>query len=378
MTNAFLTALHSADFNYLHNTYYLIGDWTKVNVPALQKKIQQKHSLAGRKAVVDANELTHLDTAGAILFRQFIAAASERWLSVEILGLAVEHQALLDLIASKEETIRHAPKPPQKASFFHVVGQEVFTKIWQIDLYLAFAGQFFFMFFHSIKNFSALQSRSFLNSIEEMGYRALPIIALLSFLIGVVIAYQLGIQLQNYGADVFIVNLVGQAIFREFGPLITAIIGAGRTSSAITAKIGTMKINQELDALKTMGFSPFDILVIPRVFAAVVAFPLLMIWADIFGVLGGMMMTKVFFGIQYGDFLGRFRDIVPVNTLLMGLAKAPAFAVIIAMVGCFQGFRVTTGADSVGIQTTKSVVQSIFLIILADAAYSIVYSKLNM
>jgi len=193
-----------------------------------------------------------------------------------------------------------------------------------------------------------------------------------------VLAYQLGIQLQNYGANSFIVNLIGQAIFREFGPLITAIIGAGRTSAALTAQLGTMKINQEIDALKTMGFSPFDILVIPRVIAALIAFPLLIVWADIFGVLGGMIMTKAFFGTQYGDFLNRFQDVVDLTTLFVGLSKAPVFALIIAMVGCFQGLNVTLNADSVGIQTTKSVVQAIFLVIIADAIYSIIYSRLNI
>jgi phospholipid/cholesterol/gamma-HCH transport system permease protein len=193
-----------------------------------------------------------------------------------------------------------------------------------------------------------------------------------------VLAYQLGTQLKNYGANAFIVNLIGEAVFREFGPLITAIIGAGRTSSAITAQIGTMKINSEIDALKTMGFSPFDILVIPRVIAALIAFPLLMVWADIFGVLGGMIMTKAYFGMQYWDFLGRFKSVIQVKVLMIGLSKGPTMGLIIALVGCFQGFQVTQTADSVGIQTTKSVVQAIFLIIIVDAIYALIYSKLGL
>jgi phospholipid/cholesterol/gamma-HCH transport system permease protein len=366
------------DLNFKNDYFYVMGDWTKQNVNQLQKKIKKLIHLSGKKVTIDASQLKRLDTAGAITLQKFLQSIKNKWLSIDIVGLNPDHQALLDLIARKEAKLIRIPKMIKKSSLFHVVGRETVNKFQQFESYLAFTGQFFFMLNHSLVNLSVLQWRSFLNSIDEIGYRALPIIALLSFLIGVVLAYQLGTQLQNYGANIFIVNVIGQAILREFGPLITAIIGAGRTSSAITAQIGAMKINEEIDALKTMGFSPFDILVIPRVFASLIAFSLLMIWADIFGVLGGMIMTKAFFNMQYGDFLGKFRDVIDVTTLLVGLSKAPVFALIISMVGCFQGFNVSANADSVGMQTTKSVVQSIFLIIVADAIYSVIYSKLNI
>lgn len=363
---------------YKDNQIILKGSWTKQYVSTLQRKVRRLRHVRGRQISIDASSLDELDTAGALTLFELVKGIKRKWIKYELIGLSSDQQTLLDLIASKEEKLSHLPKIPRKAGFFEVVGRETTNKFRQFDSYLAFTGQFVYMVFHSIRHFSQLQWRTFLNSIDEMGYRALPIIALLSFLIGVVLAYQLGVQLKNYGADAFIVNLIGQAILREFGPLITAIIGAGRTSSSITAQLGTMKINEEIDALKTMGFSPFDILVIPRVMASLIAFPLLMVWADIFGVLGGMIMTKAFFGTQYGDFLGRFRDVMDLTPLWVGLSKAPVFALIISMVGCFQGLNVTTNADSVGIQTTKSVVQAIFLIIIADAVFSIFYSKLNI
>jgi phospholipid/cholesterol/gamma-HCH transport system permease protein len=367
----------SPDIELKKNHVYLIGDWTRRDITSLQKKLKKNQYGSGRKLIFDASKLSSLDTAGALTLQHFIKSIKKNGGSVELINLMPEHQALLALIASKEEKLSHPPKLPEPRSPFSTIGEEVTKKIIQTGAYLAFLGQFILMFFHSIRHFSQLQWRTFLNSIDEMGYRALPIIGLLSFLIGVILAYQLGLQLQIYGANAFVVNLIGQAILREFGPLITAIIGAGRTSSGLTAQLGTMVVNQEIDALKTMGFSPFDILVIPRVIAALISFSLLVIWADIFGVLGGMIMTKAFFGIQYGDFLGRFKDVVNIETLMVGLIKAPIFALIISMVGCFQGLHVTRDADSVGVQTTKSVVQSIFLIIIADAVFSIVYSKLR-
>lgn len=366
------------DIQYEDGIIFLSGEWTRQFAATIQKKIRRIRSLSGRKVIIDATRIDNLDTSGVLILNELIEVVKKRWFEFDIVGLDADQRALIDLVNNKQEAIKRAPALPKAVSIYEVIGKETVGKITQMASYLAFTGQFMVMFFHTITHFTRLQWRSFLSSIDEMGYRALPIIALLSFLIGVVLAYQLGIQLQNYGANSFIVNLIGQAIFREFGPLITAIIGAGRTSAALTAQLGTMKINQEIDALKTMGFSPFDILVIPRVIAALIAFPLLIVWADIFGVLGGMIMTKAFFGTQYGDFLNRFQDVVDLTTLFVGLSKAPVFALIIAMVGCFQGLNVTLNADSVGIQTTKSVVQAIFLVIIADAIYSIIYSRLNI
>ena len=217
-----------------------------------------------------------------------------------------------------------------------------------------------------------------ISNISEAGLHALPILALLSFLIGIVLAYQMGLQLETYGANIFIAYLSGMAIFREFGPLITAIIVAGRTSSAFTAQIGSMKINEEIDALETMGLSPTEFLVVPKVIGLTLVFPLLIFWSNIFGILGAMLMSKAMLHIGYHDFLMRLKESVGLKQMLLGLYKAPAFSILIALVGCFQGFRVGNSAASVGHQTTKSVVQSLFLIIIADAIYSIIYSALDL
>jgi phospholipid/cholesterol/gamma-HCH transport system permease protein len=214
--------------------------------------------------------------------------------------------------------------------------------------------------------------------VYRSGYQALPIIALLSFMIGVVIAYQLGLQLRNYGANVYIVDLLGLSILREFGPLITAIMVAGRTGSAFTAQLGMMKLDREIDTLNTMGVTPAELLLLPRIIGLLIALPLLTFWADIFGVVGGMVMSSNMLGVTWYDFLHRFPRVIPLKTLFIGLGKAPLFALIISSVGCFEGMRVESNVNSIGLNTTRSVVSSIFFVIVVDAILSIIFSKLKL
>jgi phospholipid/cholesterol/gamma-HCH transport system permease protein len=197
-------------------------------------------------------------------------------------------------------------------------------------------------------------------------------------MIGIVIAYQMGNQLRNYGANIFIVNLLGLSILREFGPLITAIMVAGRTGSAFTAQLGMMKINQEVDALNTMGVTPAQLLLLPRLIGLLIVLPLLTVWADIFGTIGGMVMANSLLGVTSHDFLQRFQHEIPLRALLIGLYKTPVFALLIGSIGCFQGMQVRDTADSVGKNTTKSVVLAIFFIIIVDAIFSVIFSKLKL
>jgi phospholipid/cholesterol/gamma-HCH transport system permease protein len=195
---------------------------------------------------------------------------------------------------------------------------------------------------------------------------------------GVVIAYQSADQLQRFGANIFIADMVGLSMLRELSPLLTAIIVAGRSGSAYAAQIGTMKISEEIDALRTIGIRPQELLVQPKIIALVIALPLLTVYADVAGVLGGMLMANSMLDISYGVFLDRLEDALSLSSFLTGIIKAPVFAVIIALIGCFQGFQVSGGADSVGRQTTVSVVQSIFLVIVADALFSIIFNWLDL
>jgi phospholipid/cholesterol/gamma-HCH transport system permease protein len=210
--------------------------------------------------------------------------------------------------------------------------------------------------------------------------RAVPIIALLAFLLGVVLAYQGADQLRRFGAELLTVNLVATAMLREVGCLITAIVVAGRSGSAFTAQIGTMKLNQEVDAMQTIGLNTVEVLVLPRLLGLMVALPLLTFVANIMGLIGGAMMCYFHLGITVPSFTRQLYSVLTINswTFWLGFIKAPVFAAIIVLVGCFEGLRVEGNAGSVGSQTTRSVVEAIFLVIVFDASFSILFSLLGI
>jgi len=210
------------------------------------------------------------------------------------------------------------------------------------------------------------------------GFEALPIVGVTSFLLGIVIAYQGADQLKHYGANIFVVELVGYAMLREFAPLITAIIIAGRSGSAYAAQIGTMVVTEEIDALQTIGIKPIELLVLPKLVALMLALPLLTLFADLVGVTGGMLMASSQLDVGTHEFIDRFATEIPLKTLLIGLGKSLVFAAVIVIIGCYQGFRTKGNADSVGRQTTRSVVQAIFIVIVLDAVFSIIFNLMGL
>jgi len=223
-----------------------------------------------------------------------------------------------------------------------------------------------------------LRWRTVLRSIQLGGWQALPIIGVTAFLLGVVVAYQGADQLKHYGANIFVVDLVGYSMLREFAPLISAIIIAGRSGSAYAAQIGTMVVTEEVDAMRTLAIDPIELLVLPKLLALAIALPLLTVFADAAGVFGGMVMARSRLGIGFHEFADRFGREMQGPTLLLGVGKSLVFAAIIVVIGCFQGFRTRGSADSVGRQTTAAVVQSIFLVIVADALFSVAFNVLDI
>ena len=252
---------------------------------------------------------------------------------------------------------------------------EIFNQLVEM---LSFVGETAIAIAKSIMQPKRIRWRPILFNIRTAGFDALPIVGLLTFLLGVVVAYQGAAQLRQYGANIFVADLIGLSMLREFAPLITAIIIAGRSGSAYAAQIGTMAVTEEIDAMRTLGISPQEMLVLPKIIALVIALPLLTVFADMLGVFGGMLMARQQLDVGFVEFLDRFVKAVSPTTFMIGVGKAPVFAVIIAIVGCFQGFKTKGGADSVGRQTTRSVVQSIFLVIVADALFSIAFSMLDL
>ena len=358
-------------------TIQCFGRWTISSVEALNKELRQLHKRGTQITQIDGQGIDGFDSAGALMLNDLLQVLQLDSKSITISGLKKRYMMLYQAVAKRIAEAK-ATELPEPNNFFHELGVWTFEKLIQILEFIAFTGELAVLLVKGLMTPHSLPWRELIGVMEDTGCKALGIIALMSFLIGIVLAYQLAIQLQQYGASIFIVDTTGIAILREFAPLITAVIMAGRTSTAFAALIGTMVVNEEVDALRTMGIQPVQRLVLPRIIALVITLPLLVVWADIFGVLGSMIMAKSLLHIGFHSFLERFDIAVSINQYILGLIKTPIFALVIAAVGCFQGFSVKLSAESVGQQTTKAAVQAIFLIIIVDAVFSIVYSILGL
>jgi len=270
-------------------------------------------------------------------------------------------------------------RPYEKAlNLITDIGRSSTDMLQDFLLFLDFLGQSTVAAFHMTMHPSTFRFKETATNIHKAGTTALPIIALSIFLVGIVIAFQSAVQLQKYGANIFIVEMIGISIPRELAPLITAIIVAGRSGSAYTALIGVMKITEEIDAMKTMGFEIFRFVVLPRMIAMMIALPLLIFFADIVGIYGGLLVAKVQLDITPAQFLERLHEEVDVRHYLVGLFKGPFFAFIIAAIGCFRGFQVSGNTESIGRYTTISVVNAIFLVIAMDAIFSVIFTELDI
>jgi phospholipid/cholesterol/gamma-HCH transport system permease protein len=352
------------------------GAWTVQGIAPVEQRLTALSFPSEGKLVFDVSAISALDTAGAWLLHRTLRVLEQHGVKARISGLRPEFNALLQLIAAQPGTIEHAA--PVKVGLLASIGQQAWRSLLGFSGMLAFVGESAIALLRSLAQPRRIRWRPILHNLQTAGFEALPITGLLAFLMGVVIAYQGADQLQRFGANIFIADLVGLAMLRELSPLLTAIIVAGRSGSAYAAQIGTMKINEEVDALRTIGIGPQELLVLPKILALVIALPLLTVYADVAGVLGGMIMASSKLGVSFDVFLDRLDDAVSLSSFLTGVGKAPVFAVIIALVGCFQGFQASGSADSVGRQTTVSVVQSIFLVIVADAMFSVVFNWLNI
>jgi phospholipid/cholesterol/gamma-HCH transport system permease protein len=340
------------------------GDWTLHGVEGIARGWVAQRSAAARVRAIDGSAIRAVDTAGALLLLQLEAAAGGR---VDWEGFAAEDAALIDLVRERRAAAGEPPPPAAPEGVLARIGRVAMGQVGEVIGFLAFLGEAAAAMLRVLVRPRRVRWRALFKAIEEAGANAMPIVGLLTFLIGVVVAYQGGQLLKTYGANIFIVDMVTLTMVREMAPLIVAIIVAGRTGSAYTAQIGTMQVTEEVDALRTIGIQPMELLVLPKVIALLVALPLLTLFADVLSVLGGMLVARTLLDIGFVDFVERIPAVLSWRSLLVGVGKAPIFAVIIALVGCYQGFQVRGGADSVGRQTTVSVVQSIFLVIIVDA-----------
>ena len=358
----------------------LSGSWTARGIGAIQQQLQAVRFPPQAEATADGAQIEALDTAGAWLLQKLLLRLRGEGIALTIVGLRPEFAKLLDAVG------REAAAQPDGSSAVAAapgsaldgVGRNAAAALEQAVALLGFVGESAAALAGCVAHPARFRWRPILFNIRTAGFDALPIVGLLSFLLGLVVAYQGAAQLKQYGANIFVADLVGLSMLREFAPLITAIIIAGRSGSAYAAQIGTMAVTEEIDAMRTLGIAPIEVLVLPKIFALLVALPLLTVFADALGVFGGMIMARAQLDVGFNEFLERLVKAVSISSYLIGVGKAPVFAAIIAVIGCFQGFRTKGGADSVGRQTTRSVVQSIFLVIVADALFSIAFSALDL
>jgi phospholipid/cholesterol/gamma-HCH transport system permease protein len=352
------------------------GAWTVRTIADVEPRLARVPWPSTGEVAIDASGVSLLDTTGAWLLHRTVRELATRGCTARVVGLRPEFASLLELIASREIPLA-SPAPPMPGRLERL-GRHAWAGVTGGAGYLAFVGESAIALLRALRHPHQLRWRPILHNVQTAGVEALPITGLLSFLMGVVIAYQGADQLQRFGANIFVVDLVALAMLRELSPLLTAIIIAGRSGSAYTAQIGTMKVTEEIDALRTIGVGAQELLVLPKVIALIIVMPLLTVYTDVTGVLGGMVMARTKLDVGFDVFVDRLDEAVQLSSYWTGLAKAPVFAMIIALVGCYRGFQVTGSAESVGEQTTMSVVQSIFLVIVTDAIFSIVFLWLDL
>jgi phospholipid/cholesterol/gamma-HCH transport system permease protein len=332
---------------------------TTLRLQVASQATSQVASQAGSQA--DTARL-QLDTAGALVLARRLQTWADAGVVVDRSALEPAQQQLLQLVQARAVA---APQPQLRAhaGLLGDMGRAAVAAVREGREFLAFVGELVWRGLPLLLTFWRIRWREVVAEIDAAGLRALGIVGLLSFLIGMVMAYQGGATLATYGANILIVNLVAIITLRELGPLLAAILVAGRTGSSYTAQLGTMRITEEIDALQALGLSPFEILVFPKVIALVITLPLLSLFADVMGLMGGGVVASMGFGVPWSEYLSRIPQVVGVQTLMLGLVKAPVFAVVIALVGCMQGLRVSGSAARVGRATTVAVVQAIFSIL---------------
>jgi phospholipid/cholesterol/gamma-HCH transport system permease protein len=357
----------TAEFEDDQGTVRFTGDLSLARLGTMPDRLEK---LDGRVTRVDLSGVDRIDTVGAWIVHRFAARHD-----APVEGLSEDGQHLFDQVVQSDKPV--ALRTPQGSGVGRVVGEigdAVVTTGRTLLGLLGFMGATTIALASVIRHPRRFRFNAVVHEFETVGVAALGIIGLMSFLIGMVIAQQGAVQLRQFGAEVFTINLVGRLTLREMGVLMTAIMVAGRSGSAFAAQIGTMKLTEEIDAMRTIGVSPMEALVLPRTLAAIVLMPLLGFFASMIALIGGGLLSWITLEIPPVTFIARIREVVPITDLYIGLIKAPVFGAIIAIAGCFQGMQVEADAEQVGLRTTSAVVQGIFLVIVLDAFFAVFFT----
>ena len=345
------------DIHTLHEARDALGSWSR------QRKARK----------LDLSGLDDMDTHGAL----FLCELREK--HVELDGVSDDHNQLLDMICALErKPLARPAKTPRWRALVVQIGKGADATMHDAYDIVAFIGRATDALGRTLIHPSRWRPASISRQVAETGINALPIIGLMAVMISIVIGYQSVAQLRPYGGQDFMVNLVAVSVVREMGVLITAIMVAGRSGSAFTAELGVMKAREEIDALRVMGMEPMELLVVPRLIAIVITLPLLTFFADFMGLVGGALISHSLLQIAPFQYVERVRLALDDSDVFVGLVKAPIFAFFIGAIGCMHGMRVSASAESVGRETTRAVVKSIFLVIVFDALFSVLFEKLGL
>jgi phospholipid/cholesterol/gamma-HCH transport system permease protein len=360
----------------------LSGEWRLQQFEQLQRQLAAIDLESGRPLKLDTQGLTLLDLSCAWALREFLNKARAAGVEVSFSGNAPDQLRLLD--DTLKEAAADAPADsrlaavPAHEGLLELLGRHAVQAWHDLLLGLAFLGRITVTFAGSLNSARRLRLTSITRHVYDTGITAVPIVALIAFLISVIIAYMSAQQLRGLGADIYVVDLVTIGVLRELGVLLTSVIVAGRSGSAFAAELGSMKLNEEVDALIATGVDPFEALVVPRILGLVIALPLLTIVADLIGMAGGALLCRFLLDMPLTQYLNRAAYAISGTTFWVGLFKSPVFALLIAMAGCYRGMQVRSSARELGRLVTVAVVQAIFLVILADALFAVLFMKMGI
>jgi len=347
----------------------LTGAWRLAGLEALDAQLRALKLPA--RLTVDASQLAELDSAAALVLLSRLPP------SVEWRGLAPNDARILEQVRSRIEATPELP-PHRGESLLEIIGRRANGIARVGHGHLVFLGAAVLGIIGTVLRPRRLRIRELSAQFEQVCLNAIPVVSLVTLLIGVVVTYLLGLQAKQYGANIFVVDGIGIGATREFAPIIVAIIVAGRSGAAFTAQLGSMRMTEETDAIQTLGLSPLDVLVLPRVIALMIAMPLLVFIGDAMSLTGGLLIAEPMLDITPQTFLERLRDALDITHVYVGLSKAPVFALAIAVIGCHMGMTVDRDTRAVGMATTSTVVQSIVSVILLDAAFAVFYQELGI
>ncbi|MCV0382558.1 MAG: ABC transporter permease [Erythrobacter sp.] len=348
----------------------LTGPWLVATIGAVEKDVESIDVAIDR---IDLSQVSEIDTAGA-----WMACLLGQRYEAELVGANERAARLVESVEGMEiEGEVAAPRPGVFTRVAEKAGEKVYNARSGTRGVLGFLGALIVAFGTVIRHPSRFRGKAVVRQLELVGVKALPIVGLMSFLIGVVIAQQGAVQLQQFGAETLTVNLVGRITLRELGVLMTAIMVAGRSGSAFAAQIGTMRLTEEVDAMRTIGINPMEALVVPRILASILMMPLLGFYASAVAIIGGAAISDAFLGIPFLNFLQRIQEVVPTYDLWVGLVKAPVFGLIVALAGCYHGMQVQGNSEEVGLRTTMAVVTGIFAVIVLDAFFAVFFTRVG-